>query len=69
MRKREPTKEFIPAPPNQSACSCNECPFMKLNTLEKILACLETGGPEIVMSEELRTRALVPLQRMLDWSA
>ena len=42
---------------------------MKLNTLEKILACLETGGPEIVMSEELRTRALVPLQRMLDWSA
>ncbi|MCM2278737.1 MAG: quinolinate synthase NadA [Oligoflexia bacterium] len=67
MRRKAPTKEFIPAPPNQN-CSCNECPFMKLNTLEKIHLCLRDEAPEILMPEELRLKALVPLQRMLDWS-
>ncbi|MCM2324108.1 MAG: quinolinate synthase NadA [Oligoflexia bacterium] len=67
MRKRAPGKQFIPAPPNQN-CSCNECPFMKLNTLEKIHLCLRDETPEIRMPEELRIKALEPLQRMLDWS-
>lgn len=67
MKKRSPNKTFIAAPPNH-ACSCNECPFMKLNTLEKIHATLRDETPEIQLPEELRLRALEPLQRMLDWS-
>ncbi|MBL7715353.1 MAG: quinolinate synthase NadA [Bdellovibrionales bacterium] len=67
MKKKAPEKEFIPAPPNKN-CACNECPFMKLNTLEKIVAALRDETPEIQMSEDLRQRALKPLQRMLDWS-
>ena len=67
MRKKAPGKEFIPAPPNQS-CACNECPFMKLNTLEKLHAALRDEGPEIQMPEELRLKALKPLERMLEWS-
>jgi quinolinate synthase len=68
MRKRAPEKNFIPAPPNQN-CACNECPFMKLNTLEKIYLCLRDETPELVMPEELRLKALAPLERMLEWSA
>ncbi|OFZ17903.1 MAG: quinolinate synthase [Bdellovibrionales bacterium GWB1_55_8] len=67
MRKKAPGKNLIPAPPNQN-CSCNECPFMKLNTLEKVYACLKTEAPEITVPEDVREKALVPLQRMLDWS-
>ena len=67
MKKQEPTKEFIPAPPNQS-CSCNECPFMKLNTLEKVYLALRDEKPVIEMSDVLRTKALAPLQLMLEWS-
>ncbi|MBC7384734.1 MAG: quinolinate synthase NadA [Cryobacterium sp.] len=67
MRKRAPGKLLIPAPPNQN-CACNECPFMKLNTLEKIYLCLRDESPELVMSEELRLKALAPLERMLEWS-
>jgi quinolinate synthase len=68
MRKKAPGKEFIPAPPNH-ACNCNECPFMKLNTLEKVYLAMRDGTPEIDVPEELRARALVPLERMLEWSA
>ncbi len=68
MRKQAPDKTFIPAPPNQAGCSCNECPYMKLNTLEKIYLCLRDETPEVDVSEELRARALKPLQLMLDWS-
>ncbi len=71
MRKRAKEagveKEFIPAPPNQN-CACNECPFMKLNTLEKIYLCLRDETPELMMDEALRIRALAPLERMLEWS-
>ena len=68
MAKKAPGKLLIPAPPNH-ACACNECPFMKLNTLEKVYACLRDETPEILMSEDLRERALAPLERMLEWSA
>jgi quinolinate synthase len=60
-------KVFIPAPPS-SACACNECPHMKLNTLEKLFLCMKLRKPELVMDPELRARALAPIQRMLDWS-
>lgn len=68
MQKRAPGKTLIPAPSNHS-CACNNCPHMKLNTLEKIYLALEYEQPEITMPEELRKKALVPIQRMLDLSA
>jgi quinolinate synthase len=67
MALKAPGKSLIPAPPNQS-CACNDCPFMKLNTLEKVYLALRDEGPEIAMSEELRIRAEAPLKRMLEWS-
>ncbi len=67
MAKKAPGKKLIPAPPNQN-CACNDCPFMKLNTLEKLYLALKNEGPELDVPTELRERALVPLQRMLDWS-
>ena len=71
MRKRAREagveKNFIPAPPNQN-CACNECPFMKLNTLEKIYLCLRDEKPELIMEESLRLKALAPLEKMLEWS-
>jgi len=68
MRKACPDKVFIPAPP-ESGCSCNECPFMRLNTLEKVYRCMRDRRPEITMDEALRQRCLVPLRRMLEMSA
>jgi quinolinate synthase len=67
MHKAAPDKEYIPAPPD-NGCACNECPHMKLNTLEKLYACMRDRGPEITMPEEIRKKALAPLQRMLEWS-
>ena len=67
MRKQNPEKIFINAPPNH-ACNCNECPFMKLNTLEKVYECLLNESPEIHLPEALRQKALLPLERMLEWS-
>ncbi len=67
MQKSNPTKSFIPAPPNNS-CACNDCPHMKLNTLEKLYLCMEYEMPEITMPEDLRLAALKPIQRMLDIS-
>jgi len=67
MRKKAPGKILIPAPPNQN-CACNECPFMKLNTLEKVYQALRDETPELTLSDDLREKALKPLQRMLDWS-
>jgi quinolinate synthase len=64
MKKASPDKEFIPAPPD-NACACNECPHMKLNTLEKLRDCLLNETPELTMTEELRRKALIPLERML----
>jgi quinolinate synthase len=67
MAKQAPGKKLIPAPPNQ-ACACNDCPFMKLNTLEKVYLALRDEQPEITMSEELRLAAEAPLKKMLEWS-
>lgn len=68
MEKASPDKLFIPAPPNNS-CACNDCPHMKLNTLEKLYLCMEYEMPEIVMEETLRMAALKPIERMLQISA
>jgi quinolinate synthase len=68
MKKAAPEKTFIPAPP-ESGCSCNECPYMRLNTLEKVYLCMRDRTPEITMAEDLRLECLVPLQRMLEMSA
>jgi quinolinate synthase len=67
MKKKAPGKTLIPAPPNQN-CACNECPFMKLNTLEKLAQALENEGPAIDVPESIRIPAAEALQRMLDWS-
>ena len=68
MQKASPNKTFIPAPPNNS-CACNDCPHMKLNTLEKLYLCMEYEAPEIIMDEELRKAAKRPIDRMLEISA
>jgi quinolinate synthase len=67
MEKCCPTKTFIPAPPNNS-CACNDCPHMKLNTLEKLYLCLKYEQPELLMDEELRKKAYIPMKRMLELS-
>jgi quinolinate synthase len=68
MQKENPGKTFIPAPPN-NACACNDCPHMKLNTLEKLYLCMEYEEPEITMNETLRIAAKKPIERMLEISA
>lgn len=68
MMKSSPTKTFIPAPPNNS-CACNDCPHMKLNSLEKLYLCMEYETPEISMEEGLRLAARKPIDRMLEISA
>ena len=65
MRKVNPQKEYIPLPGRDTTCACNECPFMRLNTLEKMVVALRDLEPRIEMSEELRLAALKPLERML----
>ncbi|MEO6230069.1 MAG: quinolinate synthase NadA [Ferruginibacter sp.] len=67
MQKLSPDKTFIPAPPTNS-CACNDCPHMKLNTLEKLYLCMEYEQPEITMDEELRLAAKKPIERMLQIS-
>ena len=67
MMKNSPQKTFIPAPPDNS-CACNDCPHMKLNTLEKLYLCMEYEQPEILMEEELRLAARKPIERMLELS-
>jgi quinolinate synthase len=67
MQKAEPAKKFIPAPPINN-CACNECPHMRLNTLEKLYLCMKNQTPEITLSPEIQTAALQPIQRMLGMS-
>lgn len=67
MQKSNPEKTFIPAPPNNS-CACNDCPHMKLNTLEKLYLCMKYELPEITMDEQLRLAAKKPIDRMLQIS-
>lgn len=68
MQKKNPTKEFIPVPPNDSTCACNECNFMRLNTLEKLYKCLLNETPKILVDEEIRVKAVKPILRMLEMS-
>ena len=68
MQKDSPQKTFIAAPPNNN-CACNDCPYMKLNTLEKLYLCMEYELPEIIMDEKLRLAAKKPIERMLEISA
>ena len=68
MQKASPTKTFIPAPPNNS-CACNDCPYMKLNTLEKIYNTLKYEQPELLMSDELIELSKKPINKMLELSA
>lgn len=67
MEKSRPDAEFLCSPPN-SGCNCAMCPYMRLNTLEKLYLCMRDRHPEITMDEETRVKALRPVQRMLDMS-
>ena len=67
MQKDAPNKTFIPAPPTNN-CACNDCPHMKLNTLEKLYLCMKYELPEITMDEELRIASKKPIDRMLEIS-
>lgn len=68
MQKKCPEKTFIPAPPNDSTCACNECSFMRLNTLEKLYECLKNESPEILVDKEVADKAVRPIRRMLEIS-
>ena len=67
MKKKEPNKNFIEVP-DIDGCKCNECPYMKLNTLEKILDCLKNNSPSIELDPEIIKKAYQPIKRMLDMS-
>lgn len=67
MQKQCPGKTFIPAPPTNN-CACNDCPYMKLNTLEKLYTCMKYELPEITVSKELITKARKPIEKMLEIS-
>lgn len=67
MRKAAPEKEFIPAPP-EANCACNDCPYMKLNTMEKLYLCMKNRAPEIVLDPVIAEKALIPIKRMLEMS-
>ena len=69
MRKRSPRKEFIPAPPEDGTCACNECNFMRLNTLEKLYNTLKYEWPEVNVDEAIAQEAIKPIQKMLEISA
>jgi quinolinate synthase len=67
MEKVAPGKKFIIAPP-EANCSCNECPYMKLNTMEKLYLCMKNKAPEITLEPDIQKKALIPIQRMLEMS-
>jgi quinolinate synthase len=68
MQKAEPNKIFIAAPPEEESCSCNECPYMKLNTMDKLYQCMENKFPEIVIDPNIAEKSLIPINRMLEMS-
>lgn len=68
MKQEAPGKVLIPGPA-EHACSCNECPFMKLNTVEAVLAALESEAPEVEVPAAIREAARIPLERMLEWGS
>jgi len=67
MQKVCPDKIFIPAPPEES-CACNQCPYMKLNTMEKLYLCMKNRSPEVTLSDDLIQRARKPIERMMEMS-
>jgi quinolinate synthase len=67
MQKQAPQKTYIPAPPD-NGCACNECPHMKLNTMEKLYLCMRDKTPALELNPLLQQAALKPLTRMLEWS-
>ncbi|MCK4562892.1 MAG: quinolinate synthase NadA [Flavobacteriaceae bacterium] len=70
MQKKVPNKELIPAPSHEdNTCACSECPYMKMNTMQKLYLCMKYELPEIHVSEEIQKKALIPIQKMLDISA
>ncbi len=69
MQKSNPDKLFIPAPPDDVTCACNDCYFMKMITLNKLYNCLKYELPEVTLNEEIRAKAEIPIRRMLDISA
>lgn len=68
MRQQCPGKVFIPAPPEEAGCACNNCSYMKLNTLEKLRDCLRDMTPAIEVDPEIARKALKPIDRMLEMS-
>lgn len=68
MKKVKPDNIYIPAPPENDACSCNDCRYMKLNTMEKLYLCMQNKFPQIIMDETTRIKALKPIERMLEMS-
>ena len=68
MKKHAPEKQYIAAPP-EANCACNECPYMKLNTLEKLYLCMKNRSPEIRLDSDIAMRALRPIQKMMQMSA
>lgn len=68
MTQRCPGKEFIPVPPEDSTCACNECNYMRLNTLEKLYNCLKNETPEILVEDSVREKAVKPILKMLEMS-
>lgn len=69
MQKSCPSKTFIPAPPNDSTCGCNECSYMKLITMEKLYNCLKNESPEITVDPQIAKKAIRPINKMLEISA
>ncbi|MCP4292909.1 MAG: quinolinate synthase NadA [bacterium] len=68
MQKENPNKELIPVPGADETCNCNECPYMRLNTLEKLYQCMAQRTPEILVDSDLAAKALTPINRMLELS-
>jgi quinolinate synthase len=68
MKKKNPDKTFIPAPPKDSTCACNDCNFMKLITIKKLYNCLKYELPEVKVQEEIREKAIHSIKRMLEIS-
>lgn len=69
MQKKAPQKTFIPAPPDDSTCACNECEYMKLVTLQKLRDCLLNEAPQVTVDPAIAARAVLPINRMLEISA
>jgi len=68
LQKKNSDKKFIPAPPNDSSCACNECNFMRLNTMQKLYNCIKNELPEILIDKEVQQKAVKPILKMLELS-